>query len=62
RGGKSLSTLTIISVVVGAAGLVVGIVQLVLMIIQSHKGKKNTLCPVSQQRLMQESVSMLILT
>ena len=56
-----MSTLTIISVVVGAAGLVVGIVQLVLMI-QSHKGKKNILCPVSQQRLMQESVSMLILT
>ena len=51
-----------ISVVVGVAGLVVGIVQLVLMIIQSHKNKENTLCPVSQQRLMQESVSMLILT
>ena len=36
-----MNTLTIISVVVGAAGLVVGVVQLVLMIIQSHKGKKN---------------------
>ena len=57
-----MNTFTMISVVVGVAGLVVGIVQLVLMIIQSHKNKENTLCPVSQQRLMQESVSMLILT
>ena len=31
-------TLTIISVVVGAAGLVVGVIQLVLMIIRNHKG------------------------
>ena len=30
-----------ISVVVSVAGLVVGVVQLVLMIIQSHKGKNN---------------------
>lgn len=30
-----------ISVVVGVAGLVVGVVQLLLMIIQSHKSKKN---------------------
>ena len=30
-----------ISVVVGVAGLVVGVVQLVLVIIQSHKGKKD---------------------
>ena len=41
RGGKSLNTLTMISVVVGVAGLVVGVVQLVLVIIQSHKGKKD---------------------
>ena len=57
-----MGTLTMISIVVGVAGLVVGVVQLVLMIIQSHKGKKNTLCPVSLQRFIQESVSMLILT
>ena len=30
-----------ISVVGGVAGLVVGVVQLLLMIIQSHKSKKN---------------------
>ena len=30
-----------ISVVVGVAGLVIGVVQLVLMIIQNHKGKNN---------------------
>lgn len=36
-----MGTLTMISIVVGVAGLVVGVVQLVLMIIQSHKGKKN---------------------
>ena len=36
-----MNTLTIISVVVGAAGLVIGVVQLVLMIIQFHKGKKS---------------------
>ena len=34
-------TLTIISVVVGAAGLVVGVIQLVLMIIRSRKDKEN---------------------
>ena len=54
-------TIAMISVVVGVAGLVIGVIQLVLMIL-SHKDKENTLCPVSQQRLMQESVSMLILT
>lgn len=41
RGGKSLDTLTIISVVVGVAGLVVGVVQLVLMVIRTHKDRKN---------------------
>ena len=36
-----MSTLTIISVVVGVAGLVVGVVQLVLVIINNHKDKEN---------------------
>ena len=40
-GGKSLNTLTIISVVVGVAGLVVGVVQLLLMVIQYQKDKNN---------------------
>ena len=34
-------SLTIISVVVGTAGLVVGVIQLVLMLIRSHKDKKS---------------------
>ena len=34
-------TLTIITVVVEVAGLVVGVIQLVLMLIRSHKGRKN---------------------
>ncbi len=40
-GGESVNTLTMISIVVGAAGLVVGVVQLVLMLIQIHEDKKN---------------------
>ena len=36
-----MNTLTMISVVVGVAGLVVGVVQLVLMFIQIHKSKNN---------------------
>ena len=36
-----MNTLTMISVVVGAAGLVVGIIQLVLYLIQYHENKKN---------------------
>ena len=36
-----MSTLTIISIVVGVAGLVVGVVQLVLMVIQNQKSKKD---------------------
>ena len=43
-----MSTLTIISVVVGAAGLVIGVVQLVLMMIQSHKGKKIAISSCTQ--------------
>ena len=42
RGGKSLNTFTLISVFVGVAGLVVGVVQLVLLLIQMHKDKKYT--------------------
>ena len=34
-------SLTIISVVVGTAGLVVGVIQLVLMLIRYHKDKRN---------------------
>ena len=41
RGGESLNTLTMISVVVRVAGLVVGVVQLVLMFIQYRKSRKN---------------------
>lgn len=41
RGGRSLDTLTMISVVVGVAGLVVGVVQLVLMLIETKKDRKN---------------------
>ena len=37
-----MNTFTLISVFVGVAGLVVGIVQLVLMLIQIHKDKKYT--------------------
>ena len=33
--------LTMISIVVGAAGLVVGVIQLVLYLIQYHENKKN---------------------
>lgn len=36
-----MDTLTIISIVVGFAGLVVGVIQLVLMLIRSHKYKNN---------------------
>ena len=41
RGGRNLDTLTMISVVVGVAGLVVGVVQLVLMLIETKKDRKN---------------------
>ena len=37
-----MNTFTLISVFVGVAGLVVGVVQLVLMLIQIHKDKKYT--------------------
>ncbi len=40
-GGESVNTLTMISIVVGAAGLVVGVVQLVLFLIQCRKNKMN---------------------
>ena len=36
-----MNTFTLISVFVGVAGLVVGVVQLVLMLIQIHKDKNN---------------------
>ncbi len=36
-----MNTFTLISVFVGVAGLVVGVVQLVLLLIQMHKDKKN---------------------
>ena len=36
-----MNTLTVISVIVGVTGLVVGVVQLVLMFIQIHKSRKN---------------------
>ena len=36
-----METLTIISVVVGVAGLLVGLVQLLLPMIRNHKRKKN---------------------
>ena len=36
-----MNTFTLISVFVGVAGLVVGIVQLVLLLIQMHRDKKN---------------------
>jgi hypothetical protein len=40
-GGRNLETLTMISVVVGVVGLAVGVVQIVLTLMQIHKGKKN---------------------
>ena len=38
-----MNTFTLISVFVGVAGLVVGSIQLVLMLIQIHKGKNKVL-------------------
>ena len=37
-----MKTLTIISVVVGLASLVVGVIQLFLMLTQTHKDKKKS--------------------
>ncbi len=42
RGGKTLDTLTIISIVVGVIGLVVGVVQIILTLIESNKSKKKS--------------------
>lgn len=39
--GRNLETLTMISVVVGVAGLAVGVVQIVLTLMQIHKDKEN---------------------
>ena len=41
RGGIRMEALTIISIVVGFAGLLVGLIQLLLSIIHDHKDKKN---------------------
>ena len=40
RGGRTLEALTIISIVVGVIGLVVGFVQIILTPIESNKSKK----------------------
>lgn len=36
-----MEALTIISIVVGVAGLLVGLIQLVLSIVRDHKEKEN---------------------